>query len=81
MLNDRLLTTRTRTARGGWLLAAVLLALVAVGAAVALTVTGARASGSAHAPSAPNAVLYDQIDNYSSFYASSQENHLMGQLL
>ena len=67
--------THTGTARGAWLFLTLLVGLVVGGAVVALTVTAAQgyAPGHAAGPSSPQAVLYDQINNNSSFYITSQE--------
>ena len=76
MLIDRRVTksTQTGTARRVWLFLTLFLGLTVGGAAVALSVTTARANRSTYAPSSPQAVLYDQMNNNTNFYISSQEN-------
>ncbi len=62
--------------RGAWLFLTLLFALLVGMVEVSLTGTAAQASvpGYASAPLAPQAVLYDQMDNGTNFYISSQEN-------
>lgn len=66
--------TRPATARGAWLFLTLMFGLVLGGAAVAQTVSASRADADhTTVPTNPQAVLYDQMDNGTHFYITSQD--------